>query len=71
MVANDVAGGKGSITDVHIESQSPNTLKYDSLYAEIRFVARRIFFFGKSGAVNCHIRHIAGKRDPEFANIRY
>lgn len=46
MVANDVAGGKGSITDVHIESQSPNTLKYDSLYAEIRFVARRIFFSG-------------------------
>ena len=46
MVANDVVGGKGSITDIHIESQSPNTLKYDPLYAEIRFVARRIFFSG-------------------------
>lgn len=45
MVDNDVTGGKGSITDVHIESQSPNTLKYDSLYAKIRFVARRIFMW--------------------------
>lgn len=46
MVYNDVAGGQGYIMDVHIESQSPNTIKNDSISAKIRFVSRRIFISG-------------------------